>query len=84
MKKKAFIGQDFGIYPKHIIHNVNGFLAKTSDDWYNHIKNLILNPNEIKRLGNSLHDYVNPRFTMENVTKDRIKLYKSLIDEKLV
>jgi glycosyltransferase involved in cell wall biosynthesis len=84
MKKKAFIGQDFGIYPKRITHNVNGLLAKTSDDWYDYMKRLILNPSEIERLGNSLHGYVMERFTMENVTRQRIDLYKTLVDEKLV
>jgi glycosyltransferase involved in cell wall biosynthesis len=82
VKKKAFVGQDFGIYSQHIRHNVNGLLAKTSDDWYNHIKNLILNPDEIKRLGNSLHNYVIPRFTMKATSQERVNLYKFLTNGK--
>lgn len=78
IKKKAFIGQDFGIYPKYIIPNVNGLLAKTSDDWYNHIKMLILNPKKRKELGEALHKTVLPRFSMDTVSKQRIELYKTL------
>jgi len=79
MNKKAFIGQGFGIYPRHIEHGKNGFLVTNDDEWYKYIKMLILDKGLRKELGESLHEYVNPRFSLNNVARQRIDFYKKVM-----
>jgi glycosyltransferase involved in cell wall biosynthesis len=82
IKKKGFIGQDFGVYHKHISHSVNGFLAKTSDDWYEYMRFFILNPKEIKRMGEELYSSVHPWYTMKVQAEKRIKFYKNICKDE--
>jgi len=79
MNKKAFIGQDFGIYHERIQHGETGFLVKDDADWYTYIKQLILDKDLRLKLGQNLHEYVNPRFSIKEVSKQRIEFYKKLM-----
>ena len=84
MNKKAFICQDYGIYQKHITHKKTGLLVKDDDDWYTYIKMLILDKDLRIALAQNLHDYVNPKFAMKTIAKQRIEFYKKIMNEKLV
>ena len=85
MNKKAFVGQDaVGIYPQHIIHGENGFLIKDTSEWYKYLKMLILDKDLRIRLGENLHKYVNPKFSIAEISKQRIAFYKKVMNEKVV
>ena len=95
--KKALIGQDFGPYQIDInnayekggtfnTENNNGILIpknKNHKFWFKHIKYLIENPNEIKKLGQNLYDTVNGKYDMKSVCEKRSLLYKTLVKEKV-
>jgi glycosyltransferase involved in cell wall biosynthesis len=81
MTKKVLIAQDFGVYKELIQHGENGFLIKNvrnHKDWYKYIKQLINNPEEVKRLSDNLHNFVKERYSLENVTKKRVDIYNNL------
>ena len=94
--RKALIGQDFGPYQIDInnayekggnfnTNDCNGILIpenKNHKFWFKHIKYLIENPNEIKKLGDNLYNTVNGKYDMESVCKKRALLYKSLVGKK--
>jgi hypothetical protein len=84
MNKKVFIGQDLGIYSTHIKHGENGFLVKSDDEWYDYMKFVILTKGCHARISQSLHDYVNPKFSINEISKQRINFYKNLMNEKMV
>ena len=44
-----------------------------------YIKMLILDKGLRKELGESLHEYVNPRFSLNNVARQRIDFYKKVM-----
>ena len=93
--KKALIGQEFGPYEIDI-NNVyerggvidesgNGFLIPTSKNhkfWYRHLKNLVLNPELITKMGDNLYNTVNGVYDMKSACTERRNLYKKLIKEK--
>lgn len=95
--KKALIGQDFGPYQIDINNAYekggtfntdknNGILIpknKNHKFWFKHIKYLIENPNEIKKLGENLYDTVNGKYDMKSVCEKRSLLYKTLVNEKV-
>ena len=83
MKKKVLIAQDYGIYKEILEHGETGFLvpeARNHKDWYKHIKHLINDKSEVERISNNLYNYVKDRYSLENVTKDRVKIYHELIN----
>jgi glycosyltransferase involved in cell wall biosynthesis len=85
MTKKVLIAQDFGIYKDLIEHGETGFLvqdARNHKDWYKNIKTLINNPEEVERLSTNLHNFVKERYSLENVTKNRVESYMVLHKEK--
>jgi len=45
------------------------------------MKRLIENPNMIEDLGNRLYETVKDRYSLKNVTKDRIQFFKSIINK---
>jgi glycosyltransferase involved in cell wall biosynthesis len=84
MTKKVLIAQDFGVYKDLIKHGETGFLvpdARNHKDWYKNIKNLINNPEEVERISTNLHNFVKERYSLENVTKNRVESYMSLCKE---
>jgi hypothetical protein len=93
--KKALIAQDFGsyqidvknVYEKggNLDESGNGFLIPTVKNhkfWYKHLKNLILNPELITKMGDNLYNTVNGVYDMKSACTERRNLYKKLIDEK--
>ena len=84
MNNKAFICQDYGIYSGHIEHGKTGLLVKDDNDWYTHIKMLILDKDLRLKLGRNLNKYVNPKFAIETIAKQRVEFYKSICNEELV
>jgi glycosyltransferase involved in cell wall biosynthesis len=88
MTKKVLIAQDFGIYKELLENGENGFLvndARNHKDWYRNIKYLIENPKEVERISENLHNFVKDRYSLENVTKNRVEKYKELYKQnKLV
>ena len=79
MKKKVFIGENFGPYAASIKHNVNGLLVDEPEDWYTHIKSVILDEELRNSLRTELHKEVVDKFSLKVVTKKRVDFYKSLI-----
>lgn len=81
MTKKVLIAQDLGIYKEILKHGETGFLvneARNHKDWYKNIKYLIDNPKEVERISNNLHEFVKDKYSLENVTKNRVAKYKEL------
>lgn len=56
--------------------------GKNHKQWYQHIKKLITNPEQIEILGNNLYETVKDTYSMEAVCKTRSELYKKLYNEK--
>ena len=81
MNKIPFICQAYGPYIPHIQHGKNGLMVTNDDEWYIYIKELILNPERRKELGQALHDYVNPKFSMKEICRTRIDFYKRIANE---
>lgn len=55
--------------------------SKNHKEWGKHMKRLIENPNMIEDLGNRLYETVKDRYSLKNVTKDRIQFFKSIINK---
>ena len=83
MKKKVLIAQDFGIYSELIKDGVNGLLVNDDKkDWYKHMKKVITDPEYRMELANNLHEFVKDKYDIKNVTADRVKFYKEVIENK--
>jgi glycosyltransferase involved in cell wall biosynthesis len=88
--KKAIIASNVGPYTidlKHCLENGkfvdgNAMLvneARNHADWAKYINNLIANPNMVKDMGERLYETVKDTYDLNNVTKTRADLYKSLV-----
>jgi len=63
--------------------NGNAYLVNNdSKEWYQFLKRLVNNPEQIEILSNNLYNTVKDRYSIEAVSKQRRDLYLSLIDEK--
>jgi len=85
MKKKTLIAQDFGIYSKLIEDGKNGILIPTNKndkEWYKAMRKVILDKDYRDDLANNLHEFVVDKYSLENVTKDRVAFYKQIVKEK--
>jgi len=94
--KKALICQDFGPYQidvnnayerggEYNVEDSNGILIpknKNHKFWFKHLKNLVLNPEMIEKLGENLYNTVNGKYDMKSVCTDRKNLYLKLLKEK--
>jgi glycosyltransferase involved in cell wall biosynthesis len=64
--------------------NGNAYLVKNdTKEWYQFIKKLIKNPEQIDILGNNLYNTVKDTYSIEAVSKKRRELYHSLVGSKL-
>ena len=52
---------------------------RNHNDWAKHIKKLIQNPTWAEDLGERLYETVKDTYDLNNVTKTRAELYKSLL-----
>jgi glycosyltransferase involved in cell wall biosynthesis len=87
--KKAIIASNIGPYKidlKHALKNGefvdgNALLVDEvrSGDWAKYMKKLIQNPNWAYDLGQRLYETVKDTYDLNNITKTRSELYKSLI-----
>lgn len=88
---KAIIAQDFGPYKIDldsyikrggiINENGNSLLvdsSKNHKDWAKYIKFLLNNPDARVNMANNLSTKITSEYSLENVTKTRVNLYKSL------
>ena len=84
MKKKVLIAQNFGIYKELLKDGVTGLLVSDNKkDWYKAIKKVILNKDLREELANNLHNFVKNKYDINNVTKQRVELYKELSKKKV-
>lgn len=65
--KKPGVYQDMEQYQKYIKNGVNGYLAKTQKQWYESIKELILNVEKRKQMGEEAFKTVQNETIQENV-----------------
>jgi glycosyltransferase involved in cell wall biosynthesis len=54
--------------------------SRNHKDWAKQMKRLIDNPNMIEDLGNRLYETVKNKYSLKNVTQDRIEFFKSIIN----
>lgn len=90
--KKPIIAQNYGPYTIDLIsaiekgggfnNNGNALLVEPSKNhkqWSQHVKRLIDNPSLVEDLGEKLYETVKDAYNINNVTKDRAEIYKTLI-----
>lgn len=53
--------------------------SKNHKQWAQHMKRLVENPNLIEDLGNKLYETVKDKYSLKNVTQQRIQFFKSII-----
>lgn len=53
--------------------------SKNHKQWAQHMKRLVENPNMIEDLGNKLYETVKDKYSLRNVTQQRIQFFKSII-----
>jgi glycosyltransferase involved in cell wall biosynthesis len=93
----AFIGSNFGPYTidlkslfekgGKINEDGNAILIdknKAHKDWAKSIEKLVKNPDLIKKLQNNLHNTYKDKYSLENVTRDRVEFYKQIIGDKKI
>jgi glycosyltransferase involved in cell wall biosynthesis len=96
--KKALVAQNFGPYQIDLVNarvkalnrdentffdGGNAYLVNNnSKDWYQFIKKLVENPEQIEILSNNLYNTVKDKYSIEAVSKQRRELYLSLLNEK--
>jgi len=83
MMGKALIASNLYIYKELLTHGENALLVdpkKNHKLWYKYIKQLVLDEDLRKKLGNNLYNFVNPVYTLENVTAERCEWYKHILE----
>ena len=61
----------------------NALLVKSSKNhkqWFQQMKRLMENPNLIEDLGNKLYETVKDEYSLSNVSKNRVELLKTIIN----
>jgi glycosyltransferase involved in cell wall biosynthesis len=90
--KKAIIAQNYGPYTIDLISAIekgggfnnagNSLLVESSKNhkqWSQHVKRLIDNPSLVEDLGEKLYETVKDKYNLNNVTKERAEIYKTLL-----
>jgi glycosyltransferase involved in cell wall biosynthesis len=65
--------------------DANAYLVpshKNHKQWYQHLKKLITNPEQIELLSNNLYETVKDTYSIEAVSKQRRELYLNLLNKK--
>jgi glycosyltransferase involved in cell wall biosynthesis len=61
----------------------NAYLVNNNaKEWYQFVKRLINNPEQIEILSNNLYNTIKDKYSIEAVSKQRRELYLSLLKEK--
>jgi glycosyltransferase involved in cell wall biosynthesis len=93
--KKALIASDVKPYTLDLISAIdsgssefnskgNALVIPPSKNhklWAKYMKKLIDNPNMIEDLGNKLYETVKDKYSLKNVSKDRVQFFKSIINK---
>lgn len=91
--KKALIASEVNPYSNILVSavnegkyndNGNSLLVqprKNHKDWAKNMKRLIENPNMIEDLGNRLYETVKDKYSLKNVSKDRVDFLKGLMSK---
>lgn len=93
--KKALIASDVKPYTLDLISAIdsgssefnskgNALVIPPSKNhklWGKYMKKLIDNPNMIEDLGNKLYETVKDKYSLKNVSKDRVEFFKSIINK---
>ena len=85
MKKKVLIAQDYSIYKKLLKHGETGMLITkpmNEKGWYNAIKNVIEDKELREKLSYNLHEFVKDKYSLQNLTKERVAIYKDIVAKK--
>lgn len=94
--KKAIIASDVEPYSNILISavdegkyndNGNSLLVsprKNHKEWAKHMKRLIESPAMIEDLGNRLYETVKDKYSLKNVSKNRVEFLKSLVDKSVL
>jgi glycosyltransferase involved in cell wall biosynthesis len=89
--KKALIASEVGPYTIDIKHSIkngefgdgNGILInenRNHQDWFKYMKKLIDNPNFAYDLGERLYETVKDEYDINNITRQRMEWYKSIVN----
>lgn len=84
MMGKALIASDVYMYKEILTHGVDAMLVNPKKDhklWYKYIKQLVLDKEMRDSMSNNLYNKVYPWYTLEEVTKQRCKFYKEILNE---
>ena len=85
MKKKVLIAQDYSIYKEVLTHGETGLLvpkAANEKGWYVQIKRIIEDKELREKLAKNLHELVKDKYSLVNLTQERIDVYLDMIDKK--
>lgn len=85
MKKKVLIAQDYSIYKEMLTHGETGLLvskAANEKGWYIQIKRVIEDKELREKLAKNLHEFVKDKYSLVNLTQERINVYLDMIDKK--
>lgn len=90
----AFIGQNFGAYTINLVPmiekggkiNEEGTALlvdsrKNHKDWAKYINRLANDKEMLKKLQDNLHNFVKDRYSLDEVCKQRVEFYKSLVNK---
>ncbi len=81
-KRCSIIVSNNPIYTKYIKHEVNGFIAKDSRDFFKITKRLINEPNLVTDTANKLIEDTKDEFDLKLVTEKRANFYKGIFAVK--
>jgi glycosyltransferase involved in cell wall biosynthesis len=78
--KCPVIASNYGPYTLDVVDGKNGFLINDNDKngWYNKMKWFLENPSAIKEMGESLHELVMEKYTLEKINKKRADFFKAI------
>lgn len=83
--KMPIIASDIEPYKIDIVHGVNGFLVNNNSGikgWDYYINYFIQNPEKVKEMGQALYETVKDKYDIKNVSEDRVKWLKQIVDGK--
>lgn len=85
MKKKVLIAQDYSVYKELLVHDETGLLisnAMNEKGWYVQLKKVIEDKELREKLTTNLHNFVKEKYSLTNLTQERINIYHEMIEKK--
>jgi len=65
-----------------VIHGVNGYHAKTNDEWFNYLEYFYLNRDKVKEIGKLNRNLVKEKYTIQSQLPVYEDLFNRIINEK--